>query len=385
MTRFPIRRVVGIGLVFVSAVAVGRTEEPREIRTKSRDLEKIQTELNRKREEKERLKKEAESLSDELDKAKAKAQDAANAIQYTRQKTSEVNQQLAVTKNKHDKLAFTAQEEQDRLRSQLGRYQVAALIEGPNGLLPVYARYLIHAQAERVRDVGSKSRDSERVLSSLVETQQIVRAELDRQQEKLADIQSGAKERERELSKKMTRQEKLDSELKELQKNAAELASLIEGLRSKAREDQEKERQARLQKQNSGQSPISPKSLPWPVRGSVLTTFGRHVNATTGAAILSNGIVIATGNSQDVKAVAAGRVIYAGEFMSYGSMVVIEHSGDWYTVYGQLGGWDVEKGQELQAGDKVGSLRRQPNGTGQAYFELRFYGKPTDPLPWLVP
>jgi septal ring factor EnvC (AmiA/AmiB activator) len=71
--------------------------------------------------------------------------------------------------------------------------------------------------------------------------------------------------------------------------------------------------------------------------------------------------------------------------MSYGAMTVIEHPGDWYTVYGRLEKWTVERGQAIKAGDAVGATGVGADGNSETYFELRFYGKPTDPMPWLAP
>jgi septal ring factor EnvC (AmiA/AmiB activator) len=113
--------------------------------------------------------------------------------------------------------------------------------------------------------------------------------------------------------------------------------------------------------------------------------FGRQVHPTLGTTFVSNGIVIATEEQPSVLAVADGKVLYAGEFMSYGAMTVVEHPGDWYTVYGHLTHWIVEKGQEIKKGDSVGVGRPRQGGGFEAYFELRFYGKPTDPIPWLQP
>jgi murein hydrolase activator len=76
-------------------------------------------------------------------------------------------------------------------------------------------------------------------------------------------------------------------------------------------------------------------------------------------------------------------VLYAGEFMGYGGTVVMEHPDDWYSVYARLSGWAVEKGQAVKRGEMVGQSRTKQGGGGEAYFELRFYGKPTDPMPWL--
>ena len=112
--------------------------------------------------------------------------------------------------------------------------------------------------------------------------------------------------------------------------------------------------------------------------------YGRQTHPTLGTPFISNGIVIGVQEAKPVQVVADGRVLYAGKFLSYGSMVVIEHVGDWYSVYGHLSNWHVEKGQQIKRGDAVGQTGNTEGGSFETYFELRFYGKPTDPLPWLT-
>jgi septal ring factor EnvC (AmiA/AmiB activator) len=227
------------------------------------------------------------------------------------------------------------------------------------------------------------SSDIQRKLEELVDTQKAIRDELSRQQGNLTEVKSGYQSNEKLLSKKMSRQDILEAEMKDLERTAQELASLIDVLRTRSKEEAAAEKQARLQKQMSGQAPILPRSLPWPIKGRILTKFGRQDNPKTGTTYISNGVNIGSEEESSVLSVADGKVLYAGQFMSYGSMVVLEHPGDWYTVYGHLARWDVEKGQELKKGEMIGQARLTSKGERETYFEIRFYGKPTDPLPWL--
>ena len=133
-----------------------------------------------------------------------------------------------------------------------------------------------------------------------------------------------------------------------------------------------------------GSSPILAHSLPWPSPGKVSTRFGRQTDPKLGSTLISNGVIITASDRARVTAVADGKVLYAGNFMGYGNMVVIEHPGDWYSVYGHLSDWSVEKGQEIKKGAPVGRTRPRIGGQYECYFELRFYGKPVDPTPWLA-
>jgi len=254
---------------------------------------------------------------------------------------------------------------------------------GPSSPVPVYSRQVILGRTDSLNETRQKKRVSEVQLRELTEAQKTMRNELGRQEKSLQTLKNSRQEKERQLEKKLTRQQIIETELVDLQNTASELADLIEALRTKAVREAEAVKALRMSKISSGQAPIPAKSLPWPVVGSILERFGRHKNVEFGTPYISNGIIIGLKSVQPVKAVAEGNVLYVGTFMSYGLIALLEHPGDWYTVYGHLSNIKVEKGQQIRAGELVG-FSGIKNNASEAYFELRFYGKPTDPLPWLA-
>ncbi|MCG3203716.1 MAG: hypothetical protein KCHDKBKB_00388 [Elusimicrobia bacterium] len=358
-------------------------ETPKEIKFKTRDLEKVQEELNQKKAERQRLDAEAEALKRELSEGSQKIKNFQTSLGYTKHKVGEIEQQLAKTKNQHDQLAQSISVRQESLKSAYKTYQLARLLTTPDSRQAVFSRQIFNAHADQLSEALGKKEKSLEKLNSLVDTQQVIRQEAKKQEDKLANMLALTEDRERLLNKKKTRQEILDNELKELQKTAEELASLIDVLRTKARDEAESQKEERRIKQVSGASPILSQSLPWPHKGMVATRFGRQQHPKSGTTYISNGIVIASQSPASVIAVADGKVLYAGEFMSYGNMVVVEHAGDWFTVYGQLAEWTVEKGQWVKKGDSIGQARPRTAGGYESYFELRFYGKSTNPIPWM--
>lgn len=370
-------------LSLLSCFGVAFGVDMKEIKFKSRDLEKVKAELNEKQQERERLKKEAEGLLQSVKESESKIKNVETSLLYTKEKNSEVERRMAGAKIDHDQLLDVLSGEKAALRKSFQTYYVASLLTSPQAPEPVFLKQLIRNQIEHLDKSSSRQEEVHRNLQFLIETQQLIRGEVLKQEEKLNVIRSGRESQERLLNKKKTRQEVLETELRDLQKTAEELESLIDVLRSHARAEAETEKESRRQKQTSGISPIFPHSLPWPVDGKVVTRFGRQQHPALATTFVSNGIVIVAASPQPVLAVADGKVLYAGEFMSYGPMTVIEHPGDWYTVYGHLSHWAVEKGQEIKKGDTVGVGRLRAGGGFEAYFELRFYGKITNPLPWL--
>jgi septal ring factor EnvC (AmiA/AmiB activator) len=355
----------------------------KEIGTKTRSLEKVKSEIAERQHEKMKLQKEASDLSDFIKVTDNQLKTLESSLLYTKQKTVAIEQKLAVTKNENDRVAAGIEEQRKDLGDQLRAIEVAALLETPQSPSVVAGRMIARSQAEKLDQSVHRKNETDANLKTLVDSQEIVRREFERQQDHLQAAKQGREDKERLLTKKKSRQEIIDGELKELQRTAEQLTSLIDTLRSQAKEEKENERAARQQKQRTGQSPIAAHSLPWPFHGKLVTHFGRQQNPTLGTVFISNGIAVSNDEAQPVLAVADGKVLYAGQFMSYGSMIVVEHPGDWYSVYGYLMNWTCQKGQNIKQGDKVGTMRPKVGGGYEGYFELRFYGKPVDPIPWL--
>jgi septal ring factor EnvC (AmiA/AmiB activator) len=82
-------------------------------------------------------------------------------------------------------------------------------------------------------------------------------------------------------------------------------------------------------------------------------------------------------------AVHDGTVVYAGPFTGYGTLVIVDHGAQTFSLYGQLGTAEVERDVKLERGHVVGTAGRVLVGIPGVYFELRVDGKPVDPLEWL--
>ncbi len=125
-------------------------------------------------------------------------------------------------------------------------------------------------------------------------------------------------------------------------------------------------------------------SLPWPVEGEVRAPFGRRKHARFDTYTVHNGIEIAAPPEAAVRAVHAGRVVFAERFRGYGLMVVVDHGGKHHSLYAQLASVQVEPGQQVAAGTVVGTADPAgPDGPG-VYFEMRYQGRPEDPEGWLA-
>lgn len=131
--------------------------------------------------------------------------------------------------------------------------------------------------------------------------------------------------------------------------------------------------------------PIAPfrGDLPWPVTGEVTTRFGRAPAGRFGTSIVRNGIEVGTAEGTVATAVHEGTVAFAAPFSGFGTMVIVDHGGSAFTLYGHLLDASVSVGTNVSRGAPLGRVGLSPTGGASLYFELRIDGRPVNPLQWL--
>ena len=125
-------------------------------------------------------------------------------------------------------------------------------------------------------------------------------------------------------------------------------------------------------------------ALEWPVNGRLVGGFGQASNRLGGTAV-RNGIEIAAAEDTPVRSVHSGTVGYAGAFTGFGTMVIVDHGGSAYSLYGYLVSTGLQQGQAVQTGAEVGRVGLAPAGPPTLYFEMRIDGRSVNPVQWLKP
>jgi septal ring factor EnvC (AmiA/AmiB activator) len=117
--------------------------------------------------------------------------------------------------------------------------------------------------------------------------------------------------------------------------------------------------------------------LEWPAEGAV------RVPLSPVGAPASKGIEIAAPEGAPASAVHDGTVAFAGPFSGFGTMVIVDHGSQTFSLYGDLLEVAVKKGDRVDRGHRLGTVGPTPSGAAGLYFELRVDGRPVDPLQWL--
>jgi len=127
--------------------------------------------------------------------------------------------------------------------------------------------------------------------------------------------------------------------------------------------------------------------VPIPVNGVKLKEFA----APDGNGGLEKGISIATRAGALVTAPSDGWVVYAGQFRSYGQLLILNVGGGYHVLLAGMDKISVDLGQFVLAGEPVAVMGNGSHiaailATGSSqpvlYIEFRKDGTPVDPGPW---
>ncbi len=124
--------------------------------------------------------------------------------------------------------------------------------------------------------------------------------------------------------------------------------------------------------------------LAWPVNGRVLIPFGRYRDPKFNIPVFKNGIEIKARPGDRPRAVSGGRVVYADWFKGYGLLLIINHGSGYHSLYGNLSEIFHRTGDIIRRGEAVGTVgKSRLLNVPSLYFEIRYKGKPVNPLAWL--
>ena len=382
----------------------------------SRDrLKEVQRELGREREKAKEagrrevaLSKELGRLDQDLAQRTRSLQDLEAKLRGSGQRLSKLSQDIAATDRRLDRSKGLLRQRLRALYKQ-GRFGYVRMLLSADDLAAAGRRlkYLsaVAAQDRRLIDSYSTS------LSSLSEK----RAELEQFKAEVADATARAaatrgqiaeEQRKRRILLASVREEKAGhlASVKELEQSAKDLQSLLVRLQT----DEERQRRAsRSTPRRDAGRPETPADrdkeeapdirddgrfvqlkgrLPWPAAGTLSSTFGRQEHPKFRTVIFNRGIEIAAPEGRDIVAVAEGSVIFADWFKGYGQLIILDHSSGYFTLYAHASEILVRPGDSTARGQVIGKVGDTGSLEGpQLYFELRFKGKPLDPLAWLQP
>ena len=127
----------------------------------------------------------------------------------------------------------------------------------------------------------------------------------------------------------------------------------------------------------------TPLGLPFP--GAITSEFGHRENPFGGSQIETHkGLDIKGPIGAHVKAVAKGKVEFAGLKGGFGNCIILKHGNGFETLYGHLSKILVSVGQQIDIGQEIGNIGSTGRSTGpHLHYEIHHNGQKIDPEDFL--
>lgn len=317
---------------------------------------------------------ELEALDREVARIRAKVRNLKLEERSLKEKISESESSLVTIRKQRDKTAGWLSTRSAALY-KAGHLSYLKVMLSSAGIEDLERRtYYLRKLAENDSQLFNLSTDlylrEQRQVEALRSSKARLISTLREQEENLSVL--ARKKRDKDLFLAMARdnKEKHTTLLNELELSASHLRNLLEALQL-----QEK----------TGESAFSTLkgSLKKPVSGKIIQSYGRNSTGRFNTYTLSNGVTIRSAEGTPIRAVYGGKVIFADWFSGYGRIIIVDHGGGYYTLYGHLSELRVDEGDNVEADRVIGLVGDSGSLEGPSlYFEIRYRGKPVDPSPW---
>ncbi|MCW3481104.1 peptidoglycan DD-metalloendopeptidase family protein [Neisseriaceae bacterium JH1-16] len=271
----------------------------------------------------------------------------------------------------------------------------------------------LQAELGRLEDLSDSKSQEKDHLESTKQQQQVqarqIATQIQSQQQKLTELKASEKrlsnliaEIQRQIEARRREAERKAAEARKARLLAAQQAAKKENERRRKLAEQAKKQgkpvpaEARKQAKVKVEEPATTvddvadssasgrgfKSLQGkmklPVSGTLAGRFGTPRNEGTSW----KGVFIKSAPGQPVRAVADGQVVYADTLRGFGNAMIVDHGGGYMTVYTGLSGIGRGVGSSIKAGDTIGNTGALDSGESGLYFEIRYMGRPVNPLAW---
>lgn len=421
-----------------SLVLSAQTPAP-DVQTQRQELEHKGSDLKAEQERIERLTKEIDSIRNDRAELNRQVVSTAQSVKTLEDKITAGEKRLMQHEQTAAKITESLRSRHDVIAELLAALQrlgrnppPALLVEPENALKAVRSAILLGAVlpefTEEAKFLAQELEDLVRVKKQMgkeIEQQKTEIASLTENSTKL-DLLIGMRRKdqvssEEELIRSRARSEQLASEVKSLreliERSEKEIASSQAAAEAAAKADAsrlvepktiEEEKQS-IDKLQNAKTPeqrtlaaltnpgrLAPAIsfdkarglLPLPVSGEPL----RHFNEPDSVGSLTKGLLLATRRSAVVTSPSDGWIAYAGNFRTYGKIVIVNAGAGYHILLAGLDEISVDIGQFVIAGEPVGKMGEKRLAAATAidvasdqpvlYIEFRKDGAAINPAPW---
>jgi len=193
-------------------------------------------------------------------------------------------------------------------------------------------------------------------------------------------------DREKELNRIRNDKKALANYIGEKEAGVQQLENIIK----KVLEDKARfERELRIRKQQEALRTKSFKALkgqlPWPAEGRIIARFGRQWNSKLKTTTENPGVDIKGQPGSAIRSILGGIVTTITYIRGYGTTLIIDHGGGFYTVYSHVTNIQTAVDSQVRNGDVIAYMGDSGSINGsKLHFEIWGKGQKLDPEKWLI-
>lgn len=246
-----------------------------------------------------------------------------------------------------------------------------------------YFGYISRAQADFIRALRKNLAGLAQLAREAAGKSAELAALEAQQREGRKELLAQQAERRKVLARLSTQIRSQRREIKSLQRDEARLSRLVAELGKVISPSGTGKRNEKLPEsgRDAGVFAALKGKLRLPTRGELINRFG---TPRSDSGVKWKGLFIRSASGEEVRAVAAGRVVFAEWMRGFGNLMIIDHGQSYLTIYGNNEALLKQAGDAVKIGDAVATVGNSGgNPDSGLYFEIRHQGKAFDPLRWV--
>lgn len=245
----------------------------------------------------------------------------------------------------------------------------------------------LEAQRKETDQLVGKLRSEGSSLKALLKEKERKARALDRELDKLIAEEQRRREQEQREAERREREARRKAGQNKPAKTSTETATAANASRPSKSRPEAPTSVAAADRALTGSFESNKGRLLFPVAGRyrIVRGFGRQKHPELEHVETDNsGIDIEAVGGGKARAVFKGRVSEIFKQPGYGTIIMVRH-GNYLTIYANLSQIDVAKGQEIQAGQSLGTIYPDPDEDDRSilHFELRKERTKLNPLLWV--
>ena len=326
------------------------------------DLNSIDTAISENRIQINEAEQAIERAQEALDEAEAVRQAQYDSIK------GQIRFMYTTEKNTFLSLIFTSKS----IADMLNRTQYISMIMN-------YDERKLEEYAKTVEAAEEAKQLLEESKAKLDEKEQELEAKLNEQKSKESDMATLISAEEAEIGQYNAEIGSKEMQVAEYKKMIAEQDAEIAAIEAALRKQQAALAEANKRVYGGGQ-------FVWPAPSytRISDDYGMRLHPTLGVQMMHNGVDMAAPSGSPILAAADGQVIAASYSSSMGNYIMIDHGSDLITIYMHASALNVSVGQEVSAGDRIGSVGSTGRSTGpHLHFGVRKNGAYVSPWSYL--